>query len=99
MCTKSLSGNLGQSTIRSIIWRIFLGLLPLNTKEGVEQWISRTDSDRKRYEALIKKHEIDPRMKEPQPSTSGDDVVDVTFCDPLSQSQSVGITINIMMEV
>ncbi|EFC47553.1 rabGTPase-activating protein, partial [Naegleria gruberi] len=87
LCTKSLSGNLGQSTIRSIIWKIFLGLLPLNKKEGTDHWNAKVNNDRARYEDLIKKHEIDPR-KTQAANSSEDDVVDVTFCDPLSQSQS-----------
>ncbi|KAG2378606.1 hypothetical protein C9374_008245 [Naegleria lovaniensis] len=87
LCTKALSGNLGQSTIRSIIWRVFLGVLPLTEKFGKEHWITKIDYDRERYEELLKKHENDPRKKTKN-SANSEDEVDVTFCDPLSQSQS-----------
>jgi len=92
LCTKSLSGNLGQSTIRSIIWKVFLGILPISGENTLEEWNVKIDSDRKRYNALIEKHESDPRKKGGT-GTSGSEEVDVTFCDPLSQSQQVGILV------
>ncbi|KAF0973034.1 hypothetical protein FDP41_008698 [Naegleria fowleri] len=89
LCTKALSGNLGQSTIRSIIWRVFLGVLPLTDRFGKEHWIAKINSDRSRYEELLKKHENDPRKMAKNSATfSSEEEVDVTFCDPLSQSQS-----------
>ncbi|KAL9641970.1 hypothetical protein ABK040_004027 [Willaertia magna] len=67
LTTKALSGNLSQSSIRSIIWKLFLGILPyhepeeMSARDQIQEWISTLQKERERYEVLRKKHENDPR--------------------------------------
>jgi hypothetical protein len=73
LCSKALNGKLRNSHIRSIVWKIFLGIC--NNKD----W-STIHASRESYERLIEKHTLDPHKIE---------VEDVNVMNPLSQSTSV----------
>ncbi len=88
--TNALEGYLRNCQIRSIIWKIFLGVFkadasPLgqSATEEVEshEWKKAISKERKRYEHLKETHFIDPRKMEKE-----DDLINN---NPLADNSSV----------
>eukprot|EP01080_Neovahlkampfia_damariscottae_P010312 gene10312-2728_t len=72
--SSALTGNLKKSTIRSLCWRILLGIF-----KKTDSFVESIKTSREDYETLSKEHIIDPRSMEG---------VDVNEFNPLMQSES-----------
>lgn len=83
LISKALSGVLRNSQIRSLCWRIFLGVLPESSK--FNEWIQLLRRSRERYESLIEKHKFDPRAF----NAAMEKEEDLLENNPLSQSEKV----------
>lgn len=81
LTSKALSGALRGSQIRSLCWRIFLGVLPESSK--FSEWVQLLRRGRERYESLIEKHKFDPRAF----NTAMEKEEDLLENNPLSQSE------------
>jgi len=73
---KGLSCGLKDTKLRSVVWKVFLEVLPPYV--SVSEWPERIQKSREEYEALIKKYCIDPHKLE---ETNG-------VFDPLSQDEN-----------
>eukprot|EP00276_Gloeochaete_wittrockiana_P011379 CAMPEP_0184649718 /NCGR_PEP_ID=MMETSP0308-20130426/7123_1 /TAXON_ID=38269 /ORGANISM="Gloeochaete witrockiana, Strain SAG 46.84" /LENGTH=448 /DNA_ID=CAMNT_0027082649 /DNA_START=98 /DNA_END=1441 /DNA_ORIENTATION=+ len=76
VCKRALEGKLADSCIRSVYWKIFLGLLPLNS--APKTWPSKMRLHRENYEELKEKYLVDPRRQD----------LDPTFNHPLALDSS-----------
>lgn len=74
--TSALDGGLRQCTIRSIVWRVFLELLPGQVDE--EAWKQATRRNRERYQQLVEELMINPEE---------DDDTDPMLDNPLMASE------------
>lgn len=73
LCNTAMNG-LRESSVRSLYWKVFLGVL--NGKP--EQWVEQIQQQRVKYEQLIDKHTIDPRKEQG----------DINIFNPLSTETS-----------
>eukprot|EP00943_MAST-04B_sp_MAST-4B-sp1_P006745 g6745.t1 len=78
---KSIQGEIRQTKIRSIAWKLFLGVLPDN--EPPETWGKHISNKRNEYRKLMKEYKTDP---------TEDDDDDPLSClsDPLDNSDNDG---------
>ncbi|RUS75946.1 hypothetical protein EGW08_016292 [Elysia chlorotica] len=72
---RSSEGELRSSRFRSVVWKLFLEVLPSNK----EEWISKTRVSRAKFEELKNKLIVNPRKAV--------DSVDITLNNPLSQDE------------
>ncbi|GFN87914.1 TBC1 domain family member 5, partial [Plakobranchus ocellatus] len=73
--TRAMDGELRSSRFRSVVWKLFLEVLPANKDE----WITKTRAGRARFEDLKNKLIVNPRKAV--------DSVDITLNNPLSQDE------------
>ncbi|KAK3788906.1 hypothetical protein RRG08_010155 [Elysia crispata] len=73
--SRAAEGELRSSRFRSVVWKLFLEVLPSNK----EEWISKTRVSRARFEELKNKLIVNPRKAV--------DSVDITLNNPLSQDE------------
>jgi hypothetical protein len=78
LTSKGLGGSLKHSHIRSLCWRLFLGVIP----ESIDEWSSVIEKHRQHYEDLVQRHIVDPR------NTKVEEEDDLIENNPLSQSES-----------
>lgn len=74
---RAMDGKLGHSKVRSIAWKVFLGILPANN--NFEEWKQEAQKHRRRFEQLRQVHMIDP-YKETED-------LDPTIHNPLTQNE------------
>ena len=60
LVSSAISGDLRNSKIRSIAWRIFMDILPPLENSSLEVWLSTILSKREEYRKLMKKYKTDP---------------------------------------
>uniref|UniRef100_A0A2C9L1G2 Rab-GAP TBC domain-containing protein n=1 Tax=Biomphalaria glabrata TaxID=6526 RepID=A0A2C9L1G2_BIOGL len=72
---KSMEGELRSSRFRSLIWKLFLEVLP----PSKEEWVEKTKQSRNKFEDLKNKLIVNPRKAV--------DSVDITLNNPLSQDE------------
>ncbi|BFZ22195.1 hypothetical protein BsWGS_25234 [Bradybaena similaris] len=72
---RALEGNLRSSRFRSVIWKLFLEVLPSQTSS----WIDKTKKSRNKFEELKNRLIVNPRKAV--------DSVDISLNNPLSQDE------------
>ncbi|KAH9492426.1 TBC1 domain, member 5 [Bulinus truncatus] len=72
---KAMEGELRSSRFRSLIWKLFLEVLP----PTMEEWVEKTKQNRNKFEELKNKLIVNPRKAV--------DSVDITLNNPLSQDE------------
>ncbi|CAG5124009.1 unnamed protein product, partial [Candidula unifasciata] len=72
---RALEGNLRSSRFRSVIWKLFLEVLPSQTNA----WIDKTRKSRSKFEELKNRLIVNPRKAV--------DSVDISLNNPLSQDE------------
>jgi len=74
---KNLEGEMGNSSLRSLCWKVFLGCLPREMDH--HEWVNVILVHRREYSSLLKQYLVDPHDK----NFSMDPVID----NPLSQNE------------
>lgn len=72
---KAMEGDLRSSRFRSLIWKLFLEVLPPN----MDEWVEKTRKSRSKFEELKNRLIVNPRKAV--------DSVDITLNNPLSQDE------------